>query len=198
MHLPLLTLLLSSLLACAQSVTVWGVVWAKVDHSTLAGVTIMEKGTTHGTVTGARGRFTLGTTTRTPRLVVSFVGYITQELLLPKSADSVVVVLQEDSRALSEVVVGYAAPVAIRSVSNSVATVSGLAGRVAGVKVERVSRAPISLRAAGKATATDTTPRTGAGILTAGEVNDFGKWTLWSGIAQTDLSDWRQHWQLSP
>lgn len=197
MHLLLLlTLLLSPLLAGAQSVTVRGVVRAKVDHATLAGVTIMEKGTTHGTVTDARGRFMLGTTTHTPRLVVSFVGYLTQEIPLPKSADSVVVMLQEDSRALSEVVVvGYAAPMATRSVSGSVATVSGLAGRVAGVKVDR---APALPRAIGKAAATATTPRAGAGILTAGEINDFSKWTLWSGIAQTDLSDWRRHWQLSP
>ncbi|MFD1875645.1 carboxypeptidase-like regulatory domain-containing protein [Hymenobacter bucti] len=200
MHLLLLlTLLLSPFLVSAQSVTVRGVVRAKVDYSALAGVTIREKGTAHGTATDVRGRFTLETTTRAPRLVVSFVGYITQELPLPKNADSVVVVLQADSRALSEVVVvGYAAPVVIRSVSGSVATVSGLAGRVAGVKVERVSRAPAAPRAAGKATAMATTPRAGAGILTAGEVNDFSKWTLWSGIAQTDLRDWRQHWQLSP
>jgi hypothetical protein len=199
--LLLLPLLLSSLLVGAQSVTVRGVVRAKTDHSALAGVTIIEKGTTHGTATDARGRFTLKTTTRAPRLVVSFIGYVTKELLLPKSADSVRVLLQEDTRALSEVVVvGYAAPAGERSVSGSVATVSGLEGKVAGVKVERARRAPTL--APGRVTEKALTSPTGvpvkAGILTAGEVNDFGKWTLWPGIAQTDLSEWRQHWQLSP
>ena len=38
----------------------------------------------------------------------------------------------------------------------------------------------------------------GAGILTAGEVNDFGKWQLWPDIAQKDLSEWRAHWHISP
>lgn len=195
--LLLLALLLSPLLAGAQSLTVRGVVRAKTDHAPLAGVTIREKGTTHGTATDARGRFTLATTTRAPRLVVSFIGYVTRELTLAKSTDSLVIVLEADKRALSEVVVvGYAAPAMKRSVSGSVATVSGLTGRVAGVRVESAHRAPA--RATAKAPAPPASAGARAGVLTAGEINDFGKWTLWPGIAQTDLSEWRQYWQISP
>ncbi len=197
--LLLLALLLSSLFAGAQALTVRGVVQAKTDHTALAGVTVMEKGTTHGTATDARGRFTL-TTTRASRLVVSFIGYITRELPLLKSTDSLVVVLQEDSRALSEVVVVGYAPTMKREVSGAVATVSGLTGRVAGVKIERAHRAPATTpaRATPKAAALPAGAGVRAGVLTAGEINDFSKWTLWPGIAQTDLREWRQSWQISP
>jgi hypothetical protein len=41
-------------------------------------------------------------------------------------------------------------------------------------------------------------PTAGAGILTAGELNDFGKWELWKDIAHTDLNTVQSEWNIYP
>ena len=197
--LLLLHLLLFPLFVRAQIFTVKGVVRAKADRAGLPGVSIVEKGTTNGVSTDAQGRFALVTTRSAPRLVVSSIGYVTQEKLITKNVDSLVVILPEDTKSLSEVVVtGYAAPVAKRSISGSVASVSG---RTPGVSIRGARSFSLSADAPStdkKLKATRPVKGASAGVLTAGEVNDFGKWTLWPGIAQKDLSEWRQHWQITP
>lgn len=40
--------------------------------------------------------------------------------------------------------------------------------------------------------------RPAAGQLTAGEVNDFGKWELWNDVSQEDLAAYRDVWALYP
>lgn len=37
-----------------------------------------------------------------------------------------------------------------------------------------------------------------AGILTAGEINDFSKWKLWGDITDNQLKEWREHWRIYP
>ena len=63
----------------AQEIEAWGTV---VDQTgeTIIGATIMEKGTTNGTVTDIDGNFKI-TVHSGAKLVVSFIGYLTQELL---------------------------------------------------------------------------------------------------------------------
>jgi len=46
--------------------------------------------------------------------------------------------------------------------------------------------------------ATHNSPQGGAGILTAGELNDFAKWNLWNDISSTDLKTWQDYWQFKP
>jgi len=83
-----------------------GTVTSGEDGSALPGVSILEKGTTNGTVTGVDGTYTI-TTGENAILVFSFVGFTTQEV--PVSTQSnVSVTLQSDVTALSEVVIiGY-------------------------------------------------------------------------------------------
>lgn len=201
--LPLLLLLLPWGVY-AQSATVSGVVRARADRMALPGVTVLEKGTTNGTSTNAQGRFTLVVPRSSARLLVSGIGYLPQEVVIAGRRDSVVVVLAEDKHTLSEVVVvGYAATEK-RSVSGAVSTVStmsSLAGKTPGVMI----RGSSSVSAASRAKPTTVLPRkegpgagVGAGTLTAGEVNDFAKWNLWPDIAQQDLREWRDRWQIRP
>lgn len=72
----------------------------------MIGVTIQEKGTTSGTITDINGAYTLMLTTKNPVLVISYVGYESQE---KKVNGSVVdITLKDDVTALDEVqVVGY-------------------------------------------------------------------------------------------
>ncbi|GAB3838323.1 carboxypeptidase-like regulatory domain-containing protein [Hymenobacter jeollabukensis] len=191
-HLLIILLLLPWLVR-AQSFTVRGVVRASTDRALLAGASIVEKGTANGAAADAQGRFTLVTTRPTPRLVVSSIGYVTKEAAITRNTDSLVVFLQEDTRALSEVVVtGYAAAPK-RSVTGAA---SVLAGKTSGVMIRGLSSVAAAPRADKKAARNET--RVGAGILTAGEINDFSKWKLWPDVAQKDLSEWRQRWQISP
>ena len=73
---------------------------------TVIGASVVVKGTTNGTITGVDGDFTLSGVSKGSTLVISFVGYITQEVKF--NGQPLDVVLKEDTKTLDEVVVvGY-------------------------------------------------------------------------------------------
>ncbi len=37
-----------------------------------------------------------------------------------------------------------------------------------------------------------------ARILTAGELNDFGKWELWEDFTNSEFETWKEHWAINP
>lgn len=89
----------------AQQITVQGVVKDQTGE-TVIGASVMEKGATNGTITGIDGDFSLNMSPN-GTLVVSFVGYKTQEVQV-KGQKQLQVVLSEDAEMLDEVVViGY-------------------------------------------------------------------------------------------
>ena len=89
----------------AQQITVQGVVKDQTGE-TVIGASVMEKGTTNGTITGIDRDFSLNMSPN-GTLVVSFVGYKTQEVQV-KGQKQLQVVLSEDAEMLDEVVViGY-------------------------------------------------------------------------------------------
>ena len=103
----LLLLLLGMLLAppgWAQTVRpVTGTVTAATDQSPLPGVTVLVKGTTTGSTTGADGRYAVSAAPGAI-LVFSFIGYASQERTV--GADGAVdIVLKESTAALDEVIV---------------------------------------------------------------------------------------------
>jgi len=112
----------------------------------LPGVSVVVKGTTTGTVTGAEGTFQLNVPNTSTMLVFSFIGYEAQEVLVG-SKTTINLAMKTDVRALNEViVVGYGTQKK-ETVTGSVATVKGeelvrspalnltnsLAGRLPGV-----------------------------------------------------------------
>src|SRR5512133_3526146 len=73
----------------------------------LAGVNILEKGTTNGAISEANGSFIINTTSANPVLSFSFIGYVTQDITVG-SQNTIDVTLAEAVSALDEiVVVGY-------------------------------------------------------------------------------------------
>lgn len=73
----------------------------------LIGVTVQEKGTSNGVMTDINGQYTLSLTTDSPVLVVSCIGYKTQEMPVGKRG-VIDIALAEDISELDEiVVVGY-------------------------------------------------------------------------------------------
>jgi len=112
------------------------------------GVNIVEKGTSNGTTTDAEGRYTMNVSGSNSILVVSFIGYLTQEVQVGGQS-SIDINLTPDVKALEEVVVtGYSIDKR-RELTGSVSTVKTkdltfaptgnveqmLQGRVAGVTV---------------------------------------------------------------
>lgn len=100
-----LMFIFGSMSVFAQQVLVRGVV-KDASGEPIIGASLLEIGTTNGTVTDFDGNFELKVTANA-KLQISYLGYQTQELLANSKAP-MVVVLQEDSYALSEVVaIGY-------------------------------------------------------------------------------------------
>ncbi len=105
LFLLLPVLLLSVVSAYAQSV-VRGIVISATDQEPIIGASVVEKGSTNGTITGMDGRFQLSVQKNT-RLVVSYIGYVTKEVTATSNGE-ITVVLQEDNNLLDDVVVvGY-------------------------------------------------------------------------------------------
>lgn len=70
----------------------------------VTGASVVVKGTTNGTVTDMNGKFSLSNVKKGDVIVISFIGYVTQEVKYT-GQDAIRVQLKEDSQTLDEVVV---------------------------------------------------------------------------------------------
>ena len=99
---------------------------------TVIGASVVVKGTTNGTITGIDGDFTLSGVPEGSILVISYVGYVTQEVKF--NGQPLNVILKEDSQTLEEVVVvGY-----------GVQKKANLTGAVATVNAKALESRPVS------------------------------------------------------
>lgn len=143
-----------SVMLQAQNIAVQGIV-KDVMGEPLPGVNIMEKGTTNGVISDLDGKFTLSVSGTNSVLVVSFVGYASQEVSV-KGKRSLSITLKEDAELLDEVVVvGYATQkkatlaAAVSSVNNkdlarstSTSAANALVGKVSGITARQKSGQP--------------------------------------------------------
>ena len=98
---------LCSLLVQAQTKTITGKVTDSKDGSPMAGVSIVVKGSSTGTQTGSDGTFKLNVSAAAKTLVISSVGYVSEEVNI-QSKSAITVSLKATSDQLNEVVViGY-------------------------------------------------------------------------------------------
>lgn len=96
-------LLCLSMVAFAQT-TATGIVVDATTGETIIGASVLEKGTTNGTVTDFDGNFTLGVQTGAT-LSISYMGYVAQEVA---AGENLKILLSEDTQVLQEVVaIGY-------------------------------------------------------------------------------------------
>ena len=73
----------------------------------MIGVNVLIKGTTNGTITDIDGNYKLTSVSEKSVLVVSYIGYLTQEIVIGNQS-VINVTLLEDTKKLDEVVViGY-------------------------------------------------------------------------------------------
>ena len=77
-----------------------------ISGETVIGASVVVKGTTNGTITGLDGDFSLSNVKKGDVIQISFVGYLTQEIVW--TGKTIQVTLKEDAKTLDEVVVvGY-------------------------------------------------------------------------------------------
>lgn len=150
-----LLLILSPPEAMAQSFTIKGQV---VDNNgeSIIGASVVEKGNaTNGTITDFDGNFELKLSGKGKTLVISYVGYQTEEVAAVAGKD-LKIVMKDDAQAMEEVVViGYGSR-ARKDLTGSVGSVSGtkiaavpvasaaeaLQGKIAGVQITTTDGAP--------------------------------------------------------
>lgn len=151
--LPLLVIIVMPLALSAQKTTITGVV-VDSNNEPVIGATVLIKGTTTGTVTNYEGKFTIEASSNDV-LVVSYIGMVPQEIKVGNSKN-INVVLKEDIKILSEVVVvGYGTQKK-KDLTTAVSTVSAedfnvrpivsagqaIQGKAAGVQVIQPNGAP--------------------------------------------------------
>jgi TonB-linked SusC/RagA family outer membrane protein len=147
-------LLLSSWTLFAQNLKVGGTVTDSKGEP-LPGVTVVQKGSTGGTITDINGNYTLGSVSSKGVLVFSFIGMKNQEIMV-NGRTVIDLTMLEDAIAIEEVVaVGYGT-VKKRDMIGSVSSVSGedlkqvsstsftnaLQGRATGVNIRETSGTP--------------------------------------------------------
>lgn len=149
----LLLLCLIPLWSVAQNIMVKGIVKDNFGEPVI-GANVTEKGTTNGMITDLDGNFSL-TVQKNATLVISYIGYITQEIAVKGNAN-LNITLKEDSKALEEVVVIGYGTARKSDVTGSIASVGGdklrempatnityaLQNRIAGVDMAQTSSQP--------------------------------------------------------
>lgn len=148
-----MVLLLCSFQTWAQT-KVAGTVTSGDDGTALPGVSILEKGTTNGTVTNADGKYSISVKENAV-LVFSFVGFSSQEVPVGGKA-AIDLVLQPDFTALGEIVITGYGEVQKKDATGAIVKISSkdfnkgvltspqdlIVGRFAGVSVTSNSGAP--------------------------------------------------------
>jgi len=152
----LFLLLFIAFQAMAQERTVTGTITDKTDGLPLPGVSVKVKGTNIGTSSGGDGRFSVRVPQGSTTLILTYIGYSTQEASVGSSG-VVNVQLSTDAKQLSEVIVtGVAGATIKEKLTVSVTKVSeerlnavtgtslagALSGKVAGIKASGSSGAP--------------------------------------------------------
>src|SRR5690606_1457626 len=142
------------------------------DGTPLPGANILEKGTTNGVTADFDGNFSIAVADENAVLVISYIGFATQEININGQAD-ISVSLAEDAAGLDEVVVvGFGTQKKV-NLTGSVATVDGetltkrpvtnaasmLQGQVAGLRIVQDTGEPgnegLSIRIRGQGTFSD-------------------------------------------
>lgn len=218
-----LILLFSIVHAAAQKITIKGNVTGEKGEP-VTGATILIKGTGTATSTDVSGNFIIHPPRIPATIVFSSAGFVSTEKKLKAndfkdSVASISIIVKVDSRELSDVVVvGYGTEKSYDDFASTTAdyrapTPAGtLESRKSASKVKAAAPATIRIRGAASASPAkeeayrdesktlyssgekNTQKRTS--LLTAGEVNDFKKWTMWEDYNETDFKTHSDKWNL--
>lgn len=154
-----------------KSITISGIVKDK-NGEPVIGANVLERGTTNGVITDLEGNYKL--TVKSPQsvLVVSYIGYKTQQMTVG-SQRQINVTVEEDSELVDEVVViGYG--------TQKKATLTGSVSQISGDDIKKVSAANLSNTLAGKTAGIIANSRSGEPGEDGADILIRGKGTLGS------------------
>jgi TonB-linked SusC/RagA family outer membrane protein len=140
--LTLLTLLFAVHGAYAQTATVTGKVTDQTGNTPLSNVSVLVKGTTNGTTTGADGNFSIAIPSKNAILVFSYIGYGTQEIPVGNNNSINVQMVSNASQLGDVVVVGYG--------TQKKVTVTGAVSQVKGSELQKSPVVNLSNSLAGR------------------------------------------------
>ncbi len=122
--LMFMLLLLTTTVVTAQELKIQGMVVDKKNKESLIGATVLQQGTTNGTITNYDGNFSINVPAGST-IAISYVGYISQEIVVTKDEAKLMVELTMDAELLGEiVVVGYGTQKA-KDMTAPIATIKG-------------------------------------------------------------------------
>ncbi|MBN2894258.1 MAG: carboxypeptidase-like regulatory domain-containing protein [Bacteroidales bacterium] len=181
--------------------TITGTVTDEIDGYPLPGVQVIVKGTSIGTITDIDGKYVLNNVPDDAKtLVFSFVGMKTQEVKI-KNNTVIDVTLKADDISIDDVVVtGLGSNRATNKLAYADSPVEYAEYDYDAYEVDRSVKKDYSYTEGDKGgddgVGYDAQIRSGQ--LTAGEVNDFGKWEMWQDIAKDQLSQYQAMWDFYP
>lgn len=149
----MLVYLLTSVIVCAQHKKISGTITG-TQNETIIGATVLEKGTTNGVVTDIDGKFSIQLTNDNATLVISYIGYKTQEI--KPQGNTLSIQMDEVSEQLNEVIVIGYGTTTVKSNTGSISSVkaddimnypsanfaNSLAGKATGIQVIQSSGTP--------------------------------------------------------
>lgn len=182
----------------AQQRLIRGLVLDEVTQP-LPGAIIQLNGQPTGVQSGKEGRFAIKSSPGSVTLTASSIGYVSQRLVLKSSVDTVTIRMLPDTRTLDEVVVTGYGTAAKRNITGSVSTISSSRSRSFATSTP-TSVSPGKSSLPGRSTTHIVSPDrpVQAGQLTAGEIHDYSKWTLWQDIKKSDLNEYGALWRQVP
>jgi len=156
----------------------------------LSGVSVLEKGTSNGTMTLVDGTYSIIVSSKSKYLVFSYIGMQTTEKKI--TSDTINVMMKASEDEIDEVVV----------------TALGIKKhrKVLGIESRSVPKEKYysdysdtpefgSVRGV---VSDEEKSQAKSGLLTAGEINDFGKWELWKDISDNQLKTYKTNWKIMP
>ena len=164
--------------AYAQSFTLRGIVVNETGEP-IIGATVSFKEMKEGVITDVEGKFEITSpdTTKHNIFVFSLIGYETQEYRIDTQKNDIRIVMKENQTPLEEVVV--------------VAFGKQKRGEIISAIASEPSFSIAGAPSTGNSNLT-------SGTLTAGEVNDFAKWSLWEDILGNDFQAYHKSWGFYP
>ncbi|MCD4794208.1 MAG: carboxypeptidase-like regulatory domain-containing protein, partial [Bacteroidales bacterium] len=202
-----ITILLISLLLITGFINSQNIITGFVSDESgeaLPGVLVQAKGTKISTLTKADGTYSININSYVNTLIFSFIGMKTTEKEITGNILNVIMIPESDD--LDEVVV--------TSISEDASgeTRKGILDSKKSGKLKRGEDryVPMSVYHTEESVACDyeksdyissdgnVDKDIRSGLLTAGELNDYGKWELWQDISDNQLKSYKTIWQMKP
>ncbi len=164
----------------------------------LPGVSIIAKGTKIGTITLSNGTYSIEITEDVKFLIFSYIGMETIEKQI--KGNTVDVIMKPTIDDLDEIVVtsiGTRKKISLRGIASYPKSHSKIRGKKPiSYATESVEYDIISSDELSDSEITNKDIK--SGMLTAGELNDFGKWELWKDISENKLKTYKSTWKMKP